>query len=117
MSMTLSRRSFIQSTALLAAASAASNPAVSKAQGTSKPASPAPFRLGIASYTFRNFSRAQMIGYLKQMNVSDVNLKDAKDHLPTDQAEEAKAVADYAAAGRFTSIGTTFGYRSVMCGL
>ena len=25
-------------------------------------------RLGLASYTFRNFSRAQMIGFMKQLN-------------------------------------------------
>ncbi len=58
-----------------------------------------PVRLGIASYTFRNFSRAQMIGYLKQLNVAALNCKDVKDHLPMDPAEEAKAVEDYHAAG------------------
>jgi sugar phosphate isomerase/epimerase len=40
-----------------------------------------------------------MIGYLKQINVSDLNAKDVKDHLPTDPAQEAQAVADYTAAG------------------
>jgi sugar phosphate isomerase/epimerase len=99
MPQTFSRRSFVQSSAMIAAVSAASNPVASLAQGTPKAASPAPFHLGIASYTFRNFTRAQMIGFLKQLNVSDVNLKDAKDHLPVDPQEEAKALADYAAAG------------------
>jgi sugar phosphate isomerase/epimerase len=53
----------------------------------------------VASYTFRNLSRTQMIGYLKQLNVSALNAKDVKDHLPMDPREEAAALADYAAAG------------------
>jgi len=58
-----------------------------------------PIRLGVASYTFRNFSRAKMIGFLKQLNVLALNAKDVKDHLPMDAKEEATALADYAAAG------------------
>src|SRR2546430_4440069 len=56
-------------------------------------------RLGIASYTFRNFTRAEMIGFLKQAYVSDMNLKDTKDHLPADAVEEIKALGDYVSAG------------------
>jgi hypothetical protein len=58
-----------------------------------------PIRLGLASYTFRNFSRAQMIGFMKQLNVFALNVKDVKDHLPMAPQEEATALADYAAAG------------------
>jgi sugar phosphate isomerase/epimerase len=58
-----------------------------------------PVRLGLASYTFRNFTRAQLIAYMKQLHVDQLNAKDVKDHLPMDPAEEAKALADYAAAG------------------
>jgi hypothetical protein len=58
-----------------------------------------PIKLGLASYTFRNFSRAQMIGYLKQLHVSSLNAKDVKDHLPMEPAPEAAAMADYTAAG------------------
>lgn len=58
-----------------------------------------PIRLGLASYTFRNFSRAQMIGFMKQLNLSALNAKDVKDHLPADAQQEAAAVGDYAAAG------------------
>jgi sugar phosphate isomerase/epimerase len=96
---TFSRRNFVQSSALLAAAYAASSATPSFAQP--KPASgrPSPVHLGLASYTFRNFSRAQMIGFMKQLNVSDLNAKDAKDHLPTNTEEEIKAVDDYKAAG------------------
>jgi sugar phosphate isomerase/epimerase len=98
MKQTLSRRNFLQSGALLAAA-ASSSAVASFAEPTPKSEKPSPIHLGIASYTFRNFTRAQMIGYLKQLNVTDLNLKDTKDHLPTDPQEEAKALADYTAAG------------------
>ena len=58
-----------------------------------------PIRLGLASYTFRNFNRAQMIGFMKQVGVSTLNAKDVKDHLPMDSNEEAAALSDYATAG------------------
>jgi sugar phosphate isomerase/epimerase len=60
---------------------------------------PSPIRLGMASYTFRNFTRAQLIGFMKQLNLTGLNAKDAKDHLPMAPDEEAKALADYVAAG------------------
>lgn len=56
-------------------------------------------RPGIASYTFRSFNRAQLIQFMQQLKVDALNAKDVKDHLPMDPAEEAKALADYAAAG------------------
>jgi sugar phosphate isomerase/epimerase len=40
-----------------------------------------------------------LIGFIKQLNVFDLNAKDAKDHLPMDPPQEAAALADYAAAG------------------
>ncbi len=40
-----------------------------------------------------------MIGFMKQLNMTALNVKDVKDHLPMDPAEEAKALADYAGAG------------------
>jgi sugar phosphate isomerase/epimerase len=58
-----------------------------------------PIKLGLASYTFRNFTRAQLIGFMKELQLTDLNAKDAKDHLPMDPALEAAALADYAAAG------------------
>ena len=95
MKMTLSRRDFVRSGALAAAASATSARvhAAQPAQTTS------PLRLGLASYTFRNFDRAQLIGFMKQLNLSQLNAKDVKDHLPVDPTEEAKAVQDYHSAG------------------
>ena len=36
---------------------------------------------------------------MKQLNISALNAKDVKDHLPMDPQGEAQALADYAAAG------------------
>jgi sugar phosphate isomerase/epimerase len=99
MKSTLSRRTFISSSALATAAYTTS--AVLPAFAQPKPADgiPSPIKLGMASYTFRNFTRAQLIGFMKQLNVTALNAKDAKDHLPMDPAAEAQAVAEYTAAG------------------
>jgi sugar phosphate isomerase/epimerase len=100
MTNTLSRRSFVQSSAVLAAAGFASNALpVLALQPSHAAGAPSPIQLGLASYTFRNFTRAQMIGFMKQLNVNELNVKDTKDHLPMDPTEEAKALADYTAAG------------------
>lgn len=95
--MPISRRNFVRSSALLTAASTI--PYSLAAQTSPASGKPSPVKLGLASYTFRNFTRAQMIEFMKQLHVFDLNTKDAKDHLPTDPAEEAKALADYKAAG------------------
>jgi sugar phosphate isomerase/epimerase len=58
-----------------------------------------PIRLGLASYTFRNFTRAELIGFMKELKVFALNAKDVKDHLPMNPQQEAAALADYAAAG------------------
>jgi sugar phosphate isomerase/epimerase len=99
MKNTLSRRNFIRAGALVAAA--CTTPTAIPVWGQATPASgeASPIHLGLASYTFRNFSRAQMIGFMKQLNVFALNVKDVKDHLPMDPPEEAKALEDYAAAG------------------
>jgi sugar phosphate isomerase/epimerase len=60
---------------------------------------PPPIKLGLASYTFRNFTRSQMIGCMQQLDVSALNAKDVKDHLPIDPMQEKQAIADYTAAG------------------
>jgi sugar phosphate isomerase/epimerase len=95
----LSRRTFVRSGALLAAACTASGAVPALAEALPETGRPSPVNLGLASYTFRNFTRAQMIGFMKDLHLSDLNCKDAKDHLPMDPALEAQAVADYAAAG------------------
>jgi sugar phosphate isomerase/epimerase len=91
--MKTSRRTFLSSGALAAAALGSPLPLAAAMDAE------LPVKLGLASYTFRNFDRAQMIGYMKQLHVSALNAKDVKDHLPMDPAEEAKAVEDYHAAG------------------
>jgi sugar phosphate isomerase/epimerase len=96
---TFSRRDFVRGGAMLAAACAAPNDVFSLARRPPSPDVAVPIRLGLASYTFRNFSRAQLIGFMKQLNVLALNAKDAKDHLPTDAQAEAAALADYTAAG------------------
>ena len=121
MKTAISRRNFVRSGALLTAAAgcpilsgfAASSPADARHLGantervgypafaslTQAVTGEAPVHLGIASYTFRNFTRAQMIPWLKQLNINGLNTKDIKDHLPMAADEEAKALADYAANG------------------
>jgi sugar phosphate isomerase/epimerase len=96
---TVSRRDFVCSSALVAAACAAPGGAFSLAQPPLLADEAAPIRLGLASYTFRNFSRAQLIGFMKQLNLFELNAKDVKDHLPTDAPLESAALSDYAAAG------------------
>jgi sugar phosphate isomerase/epimerase len=97
MKQELSRRNFVRSGALLGASCAVLP--VSFALPSAAQGMPSPVQLGLASYTFRNFSRAQSIAFMKQLRVSDLNVKDVKDHLPADPQQEAVALADYAAAG------------------
>src|SRR5712675_2978598 len=96
---TLSRRDFAHSGAIAAVALAAAPSDVFALTQQQVPADESPIRFGVASYTFRNFTRAQMVAFLKQLNVLTLNAKDVKDHLPKDPQEEAAALADYAAAG------------------
>jgi sugar phosphate isomerase/epimerase len=96
---TLTRRDLLRSGALAAAAFAAPSNLASLADAKPAGDNASPLRLGLASYTFRNFTRAQLIGFMKQLNVSDLNAKNVKDHLPMDPQREAAALADYAAAG------------------
>ena len=98
----LSRRAFVRSSAL-AAAALPTLPAVLAAGSPESPrtasGAPSPIRLGVASYTFRNFDRAQVIAWMKELRLTGLNAKDTKDHLPMDASAEAQALSDYAAAG------------------
>ncbi|MGA2377282.1 MAG: sugar phosphate isomerase/epimerase, partial [Candidatus Sulfotelmatobacter sp.] len=71
----LSRRDFVRSGALIAAACAVPRAIFSQPHDMPPPNKELPIRLGLASYTFRNFSRGQMIGFLKQLNVVALNAK------------------------------------------
>src|ERR1700692_2615514 len=96
---TFSRRDFVRSSALVAAAAHPPRGVLSLAREPPAGEEASPIRLGLASYTFRKFTRTQMIGFMKQLNVFALNAKDVKDHLPMDAQQEAAALADYAAAG------------------
>jgi sugar phosphate isomerase/epimerase len=96
---TFSRRNFARSGALVAASFTFASDVFASALARPATDEGVPFRLGLASYTLRNFNRTQMIAFLKQLNVLALNAKDVKDHLPMDQQQEAAALADYAAAG------------------
>ena len=96
---TVSRRDFIRSSSVFATAFAIPSVILASSQAPPYAEKAAPIQLGLASYTFRNFSRTQMIGFMKQLNVFALNAKDVKDHLPMDAQQEAAALADYAAAG------------------
>jgi sugar phosphate isomerase/epimerase len=96
---TFSRRDFVRSGAVVAAAFSAPADVLALSHEHPSADHALPIRLGLASYTFRNFSRAEMIGFMKQLNVFALNAKDVKDHLPMDAQQEAAALADYAAAG------------------
>jgi len=108
MTKVFSRRNFVGAGALAAAAFAVSSNVFAAEEGRvsgdrakERPSidlAP-PFGLGLASYTFRNFTRTQTIGFMKQLNMFALNAKDVKDHLPIDPHEEAAALADYASAG------------------
>src|SRR6266576_4086253 len=95
----LSRRDFTRAGAIAAAALAAAPSDAFALTQQHVPAADSPIRFGVASYTFRNVTRAQMVAFLKQLNVLALNAKDVKDHLPKDPQEEAAALADYATAG------------------
>src|ERR1700686_3128746 len=93
----VSRRDFVRSGALVAAAFAAFQETLAVAAERVPADEGRRVRLGVASYTFRNFNRTQMIGFMKQLNVFALNAKDVKDHLPMAPQEEATALTDYAA--------------------
>jgi len=101
--MTISRRNFVRSSVLLATAAGVVRPIeamLGRDQNlTQSTGNPSPIRLGLASYTFRNFTRAQLIAFMKQLRVTALNAKDVKDHLPDNNAAEAQAVSDYEANG------------------
>jgi sugar phosphate isomerase/epimerase len=95
----LTRRDFLRCGTMAAGWFAASRRASALIAGAASADEVSQVRLGLASYTFRNFARAQMIEYMKQLRVFALNAKDVKDHLPVDPDGEKAALADYAAAG------------------
>ncbi len=102
MSFGMDRRGFLKGGALAAGAVMSAPLAIAQLPTENLPSEtgkPLPIKLGLASYTFRNFTRAQMIGYMKTLHLTDLNCKDVKDHLPMDPTQEDAAIADYTANG------------------
>jgi len=92
---------------MLSASALLSNPALALAAET-RPVSSSPIRLGIASYTFREFDQAHLIDFMKQLKTPYLNLKDV--HLPMTPADQVAAkAAEYRAAGfTLTAVGTVY---------
>lgn len=109
MDTAFSRRNFMLTGAMAAVAAAVPSSAPAERAPRVKSGRPSPVRLGLASYTFRNFSRAQMISDMQELKIFDLNAKDTKDHLPMDPAGEEEALAAYKAAGiRLHAVGAVY---------
>ena len=102
--MCTSRRDFLRSSAFAAVSAATAHPLFAK------DAKPSPIRLGMCSYTFREFDRAHVIQFMNQLKLTGLNAKDVKDHLPMAPPEATQAaVADYTAAGiKLTAVGAVY---------
>ena len=103
----MTRRHVLQGAALLTsmpllAKSSLAQTATKDSKGSS------PVRLGIASYTFRKFNEAQLIGFMHELKTPYLNLKDV--HLPMGPAAEVKQHAEeYRSAGlQLTAAGTIY---------
>ncbi len=107
MSLSMSRRNLLRGGTMLSASAFLSNPGFAFA-GENKSASSSPIRLGIASYTFRNFDQAHLIDFMKQLKTAYLNLKDT--HLPMTPLDQvATKAAEYRAAGMtLTALGTIY---------
>ena len=105
----LNRRTLLRTGALAAAAAAGSGAALGGGAPHEAAQESAPIQLGLASYTFRNFDRTQLIGFMKQLRISTLNAKDVKDQLPMDPQSEAQALEAYKAAGiRLHAVGAVY---------
>jgi sugar phosphate isomerase/epimerase len=90
-----SRRSFLSA----ALGAAAMSPAIRAAGGAATGTSPGDLKLGVASYSFREFGRHLAIVDTKKLGVQYINIKEV--HLPIDSTPEeiAKARAEFQKAG------------------
>jgi sugar phosphate isomerase/epimerase len=71
------RRGFLGATGIAGLAAAAPRTASAAIEPT-----PWGIKLGLATYTFRNFDRAQTIQYLKEIQTPWISIKDVNKHLP-----------------------------------
>src|SRR5271167_646326 len=93
------RRDFLRNTAITTAAlaSTAAHPVFAAAQqvtaqSTSKPS---PIQLGMASYTFREFDRARVIDFMKELKLANLNAVGTV-YFPKDEDEDIRSKFDYA---------------------
>ena len=104
MKTSLNRRTLLRGGALAAAAACVPAKFAEAAPETTAN----PIRLGLASYTFREFPRAQVITWMNQLRLTTINCKDVKDHLPSTSPEaEQAAIDDYKANGITITAGGT----------
>jgi sugar phosphate isomerase/epimerase len=103
----LTRRSVLHGGSMLAVSSLLPG-GMSTLLGQGGMAKSSPIKLGIASYTFRNFDQAHLIGFMKELKSPWLNLKDM--HLPMTPADTVKERANvYRAAGfTLTAAGTIY---------
>ena len=101
----LTRRDLLRGGTMLTASALLSTTKTALASDN-PPSSTSPIRLGIASYTFRNFDQAHLIDFMKELDTSYLNLKDV--HLPMTPADQvAPKAAQYRDAGlKLTAAGT-----------
>ena len=105
----MDRRGFLRAGAMAGAAACVSRGVAETGSAATAPTMvESPIRLGMASYTFRNFERAKVIEWMKVLRLDLLNCKDVKDHLPSTSVEaEQEAIDDYKAAGiKLTAAGT-----------
>lgn len=108
MNLSISRRDLLRGGTLLTASAFLSKTATAMAS-ESHPASTSPIRLGIASYTFRNFDQAHLIDFMKELKTPYLNVKEM--HLPMTPADQvAPRAAQYRAAGLNLSTGGTISF-------
>lgn len=108
MSLSMSRRNLLRAGTMLSASAFLPNPGLAFAEKSKSAAPSSPIRLGIASYTFRNFDQAHLIDFMKQLKTPYLNLKDT--HLPMTPLDQVAAkAAEYRAAGMtLTALGTIY---------
>lgn len=94
----LARRTFLKTTALAVGGATFGLTPASAAADTPIPLRAPSVRLGIASYSLRNFSRSQAIAMLRTLGVSYVNIKSAHLGYDANAQDFAQARAEFAAA-------------------
>src|SRR5450755_709445 len=105
MAQILDRRGFLRGVVAVAG-SVAGAPA--KSWGTGATDDRSAIRLGVASYSFRKFGRADVVRFMKELNTSYLNVKDV--HLPMTPVDEIKPSSErYRSAGlTLTAAGTIY---------